>query len=107
VRRVARGFKGLLQVGLRGLLVAAANGLSRPHPKPWRVCAVDTIPEVWWAVCGATAMNTEVWRAGLGAVCGSDEYGGRVAGVGGRFAGFPSGRVLFGGGGGLHTALNC
>jgi hypothetical protein len=87
-------------------LAAAANGLRRPHPKPWRVCAVDTIPEVWRAVCGAAAMNTEVWRAGLGAVCGSDEYEGRAAGVGRRFAGFLSGRVLFGGGGGLHTALN-
>jgi hypothetical protein len=45
----------------------------------------------------------EVGRAGLGAVCGSDEYGGRAAGVGGRFAGFP----CSGGGGGLYTTLNC
>jgi hypothetical protein len=44
-------------------------------------------------------MNTEVGRAGLGAVYGGDEYGGRAAGVGGRFAGFPwSGSVVFGGG---------
>jgi hypothetical protein len=34
--------------------------------------------------------------------------GGRATGVGGQLAGFPwSGRVVFGGGGGLHTALNC
>jgi hypothetical protein len=58
--------------------------------------------------CGAAAMKTEVGRAGLGAVCGGDEYGGRAAGVGGQFAGFRcSGGVVFGGGGGLHTALNC
>jgi hypothetical protein len=57
---------------------------------------------------GAAAMKTEVGRTGLGAVCGGDEYGGQAVGVGGRFAGFPcSGRVVFGGGGGLHTALNC
>jgi hypothetical protein len=53
-------------------------------------------------------MKTEVGRAGLGAVCGGDEYRGQAVGVGGRFAGFPcSGRVVFGGGGGLQTALNC
>jgi hypothetical protein len=58
--------------------------------------------------CGAVAMKTEVGRTGLGTVCGGDEYGGRAAGVGGRFAGFPcSGGVVIGGGGGLHTALNC
>jgi hypothetical protein len=58
--------------------------------------------------CGAAAMKTEVGRVGLGAVCGGDEYGGRAVGVGGRFAGFLcSGGMVFGGGGGLHTALNC
>jgi hypothetical protein len=58
--------------------------------------------------CGAAAKKTEVGRAGLGAVCGDDEYGGRAAGVGGRFAGFPcSGGVIFRGGGGLYTALHC
>jgi hypothetical protein len=57
---------------------------------------------------GAATMKTEVGRAGLGAVCGGDEYRGQAVGVGGRFAGFPcSGRVVFGGGGGLQTALNC
>jgi hypothetical protein len=35
----------------------------------------------WWAVCGAAATNTEVERAGLGAVCGGDEYGGQATGV--------------------------
>jgi hypothetical protein len=58
--------------------------------------------------CGAAAMKTEVGRVGLRAVCGGDEYGGRAVGVGGRFAGFLcSGGMVFGGGGGLHTALNC
>jgi hypothetical protein len=47
-------------------------------------------------------MNTEVGRAGLGAVCGGDEYGGWAAEVELPW----SGRVVFGGGGSLHTALN-
>jgi hypothetical protein len=108
-------FNHLLWIAARGsgLLVAAANGLCRPHPNPSGNRAVDTIPEVGRAgLVGGLRhggdVNTEVGRAGLGAVCGGDEYGGRAAGVGGRFAGFPwSGRVVFGGGGGLHTALNC
>jgi hypothetical protein len=111
-----RSFNHLLWIaeGGSGLLVAAANGLPSPPSKSFcesrrgydsggRAGGVGRR-----AVCGAAAMNTEVGRARLGAVCGGDEYGGRAAGVGGRFAGFPwSGRVVFGGRGGLHTALNC
>jgi hypothetical protein len=55
----------------------------------------------------AAARIPEGGRAEV-AVCGEDEYGGRAAGVGGRFAGFPcSGGVIFRGGGGLYTALHC
>jgi hypothetical protein len=57
---------------------------------------------------GAGANNGGGGGGGWGAVCGDDEYGGRAAGVGGRFAGFPcSGGVIFRGGGGLYTALHC
>jgi hypothetical protein len=55
--------------------------------------------------CGAAAMKTEVGRAGLGAVCGSDEYGGRAAGVGGRFAGFRCSGAWFSGAGAVYTPL--
>jgi hypothetical protein len=50
-------------------------------------------------------MNTEVGRAGLGAVCGGDEYGGRAAGVGGRFAGFRGVGAWFSGAGAVYTPL--
>jgi hypothetical protein len=60
-----------LRRGGSGLLVAAANGLRRPHPNPSANRAVDTI--------------SEVGRAGLvgGLRRGGDEYGGRAGGVGG------------------------
>jgi hypothetical protein len=53
--------------------------------------------------CGAAAMKTEAGRAGLGAVCGGDEYGGRAAGVGGRFAGFRVAGAWFSGAGAIYT----
>lgn len=59
----------------------------------------------WRAVCGAAATNTEVGRAGLGAVCSDDEYGDRAARVGGGLRGFRGAGPWFSGAGVVYIPL--